>query len=177
MVIRQSDINTKCRKFGRILKRPHRFLSQLSWKLKCAFLIARLSVHLMWIFHIFILVSKTTGPMSTKFDTDHPWVKGIHTFKMKGHGIITKHQNTWTKLKTTFSITTEPISTKLGTKHPWVEGIQVCSNEGPRLLPRGYNYEIAKLYGRNLAFFFFRTTWTITTKLGKVFLVKGIQVY
>ena len=43
-----------------------------------------------------------------------------------------------------FSRTTRSISTKLNTKHYWVKGIQVCTNEEPRLVPRGDNYEIAK---------------------------------
>ena len=45
-----------------------------------------------------------------------------------------------------FSRTSGQISTKLGTKHPYVKGIQVCSNEEPRPLPRGDNYEIAKTH-------------------------------
>ena len=45
--------------------------------------------------------------------------------------------------------TTGPISTKLGIKHPWVKGIQVCSNDGPRPLPRGDNYEISKIHWQN----------------------------
>ena len=43
--------------------------------------------------------------------------------------------------------------------------IQVCSNEGLRLLPRGDNYEIAKIHWRNLKIFFSRTTVQISTKL------------
>ena len=38
------------------------------------------------------------------------------------------------------------ILTKLGTKHPWLKGIQVCSNEGPRPLRRGDNYEKVKIH-------------------------------
>ena len=49
-----------------------------------------------------------------------------------------------------FSRTTGPILTKLGTKYRWMKGIQVCSKKGPRLLPRGDNYEIAKIHWRNL---------------------------
>ena len=34
-----------------------------------------------------------------------------------------------------------------------MKGIQVCSNEGPRIFPRGDNNEIAKLHGRNFKIF------------------------
>ena len=82
-------------------------------------------------------ISRATGPISTKLDTMHSWVKGIQDCSNEGphpflrgdnHEIV---KNTLTKLNIFFSRTTEPISTKLGTKHPWVKGIQVCSNEGP----------------------------------------------
>ena len=43
-----------------------------------------------------------------------------------------------------------PISTKLGTKPPWVKEIQHFSNEGPRALPRGDNYEMVKIHWCNL---------------------------
>ena len=43
-----------------------------------------------------------------------------------------------------FTRTAGPISTKLGTNHPWVKSIQICSNEGPRPIQRGDNYEIGK---------------------------------
>ena len=44
-----------------------------------------------------------------------------------------------------FSRVTEPISTKLVTMHLWMMRTQVCSNEGPHLLSRGDNKEIAKI--------------------------------
>ena len=76
-----------------------------------------------------------------------------------------------------FSRTTWPISTKLCTKHPWVKGISSCSNDGPHPLPRGDNYEIAKIHWRNLKIFFSRTTGLISTKFGTKHLwMKGIQV-
>ena len=37
------------------------------------------SVHLLT-FHILIFFSRTTGPISTKLGTKHPWVKGIQVF-------------------------------------------------------------------------------------------------
>ena len=45
-----------------------------------------------------------------------------------------------------FFLTTGPISTILSTKHSSVKGIQVCSNEGPRLFPRGDTNGIAKIH-------------------------------
>ena len=67
---------------------------------------------------------------------------------------------------------------KLGTKHPWVKGIQAYSNEGQRSLPKGNNYEIAKLNWRNFKIFFSKTTGPISTKLGtKLSWIVGIQDY
>ena len=66
-----------------------------------------------------------------------------------------------------FSRTTVPISTKLNTKHPWVMVIQVCSNEGPRIFPRGNNYEIAKYIDEILKkIFYSRITGPISITLG-----------
>ena len=35
-------------------------------------------------FHIFIFFSRTTGPISTKLGTKHPWVKGIQVCSNEG---------------------------------------------------------------------------------------------
>ena len=35
-------------------------------------------------FHIFIIFSRTTGPISTKLGTKHPWVKGIQVCSNEG---------------------------------------------------------------------------------------------
>ena len=68
-------------------------------------------------------------------------------------------------------------STKLGTKHPWVKGIQVCLNEGLRPFPRGDNNKKAKIHLNLKNLLFFRTTWSISTKLCTMHpWVKGIQV-
>ena len=120
-----------------------------------------------------IFFSRTTGPISTKLGTKHPWVKGIQVCSNEGplpfprgdtcnyeevngsamlfikgdiHKIAKIH---WRNLKIFSSRTTGPISTKLGTKHPWVKGIQNYLNEGPRPFPRGNNYEIAKIHWQN----------------------------
>ena len=51
-------------------------------------------------------------------------------------------------------------------KNPLVDGIQICSNEGPRPFPRGDNSKNIKMIPKTLKIFFFRTTWSISTKLG-----------
>ena len=67
-----------------------KLLAHLSWKLKWAFLIAccpssvRPSVRLLT-FHIFIFFSRTTGPISTKLGTKHPWMMGITVCSNKWH--------------------------------------------------------------------------------------------
>ena len=77
-----------------------------------------------------------------------------------------------------FSRPTGPISIKLSTKNCWVVGIQVCWNQMPGPLPKGNDYEIAKIIWRNLKIFSPRTTGPISTKLGtKAFFVGRIQVY
>ena len=96
--------------------------------------------------------SPTTGSISTKLGTKHPWVKvqmkSPTLFQVDNYAIAKIH---WRNLKKIFfSRITGPISTKLGTKHPWVKGIKFCSNEGPRPFPRGDNYEISKIPWQNL---------------------------
>ena len=67
------------------------FLAYLSQRLKWAFLIKicplllllsslsslALLLALLYTFHIYIFFSRTTGPISTKLGTKHPWVKMI----------------------------------------------------------------------------------------------------
>ena len=62
--------------------------------------------------------------------------------------------------------------------HPWVKGIHVSSIEGSRPFASGDNYEKAKIHSRNLKIFFFRTSGSISTKLGTKhpWGVKEIQV-
>ena len=81
---------------------------------------------------------RTTGPVSTKLGTKHPWVKGIQVCSNEGPSPFPRGDNYqiakihWQILKIYSSRTAGPISTKLGIIHPWVRGIQVCSNEGLR---------------------------------------------
>ena len=85
--------------------------------------------------------------------TKHSLVKvvGIQVYSNEGRPlfqgeIIPKKWKYIDKIfKFFFSISTRQISTTLGTKHLWVVGVQVWSNEGPDLLPRGDNFEIAKI--------------------------------
>ena len=44
--------------------------------------------------------------------------------------------------------------------------IQVCSNEGPQPFLRGDNSKNIKIISKTLKIFFFRTTGSISTKLG-----------
>ena len=84
-----------------------------------------------------IFFYRTTGPISTKLNTKHPWVKGIQVCSNEGPHLFPRGHNYeivkihWRNLKIFFSRTTGPISTQFGTKHPWVKEIQVCSNEEP----------------------------------------------
>ena len=91
---------------------------------------------------------------------------GDVSFSVKNFRVGRKNPN---KQIIFFSRTTGPLSTKLGTKYPWMKGIQVCSRKGPRLFPRGDNYEIAKIHWRNLKNYTsnFNQTWH------KVFLSEG----
>ena len=106
-------------------------------------------IHL-WNLKIFY---RTTGPISTKLGTMHPWVKEIQVYSNEEPCPFPRGDNYekakihWWNLKIFFYRTTGLISTKLGTKHPWVKGIQVCSNEGNHPFPRGDNYEKAKTLG------------------------------
>ena len=62
-------------------------LAHLSQRLKWAFLInicPSLSSSLLLTFHIFIFFFRTTGPISTKLDTKHLWVKGIQVYSNEG---------------------------------------------------------------------------------------------
>ena len=144
------------------------FLAYLSQRLKWAFLIKIcplllllsslsslvLLLALLYTFHIYIFFSRTTGPISTKLGTLHPWVKKTQVCSNEGFCPFPRGDNYeivkiyWQNLKIFSSRTTGPISTKLHTMPPWVKGIQVCSNEGLHLFLRGNtcNKEIAEIH-------------------------------
>ena len=152
------------------------FLAYLNHRLKWSFLMKMrpLSVvdfvgvvGVVETFHIFIFLSRTTGLISTKLGTKHPWIKGIKIYSNEGPHPFPREDNYeivkihWWNLKI-FSRTIAPISIKLCTKHPPVKGIPVCSDEGPHPFSRGENYEIANVYWRNLRIFSranFKQTW------------------
>ena len=77
------SINTLCKAMIiKFLREKFNFLAHPSWKLKWAFqIVFRLSVCKL---DIFILSSRTTGPISTEYDLKHPWVKGILHFSNNG---------------------------------------------------------------------------------------------
>ena len=136
----------------------------------------RLSILLSLNNFFFNFFSRTTGPISTKLDTKHPWVKGIQVCSDEGprpfpRGDNSEIVNLYLKfLKIFFSITTGPIWTKLGTKHSWVEGIQFCSNEGARPFLKGVNNEIAEIHLQNFKIFLQNHWANFNQTLQKAFL-------
>ena len=82
-----------------------------------------LSVVCLSTFHIFIFFSRTTGPISTKLGTSHPFEKGIQVCSNEWPHPFRKGDNSKTikiilkTLKNFFFRTTGAISTKLGTQH------------------------------------------------------------
>ena len=75
---------------GKVLTVPLADIPHLSWKFMWAFLrtpvIRRLSESLFVFktYHIFIFFSRTTGPISIKRGTKHPWVTGIQERSNEG---------------------------------------------------------------------------------------------
>ena len=69
------------------------FLAYLSWKLKWAFLINCCPSICLWTFHIFIFFSRTTGTISAKLSTKHPWLVRIHVYTNKGPRPFLKGDN------------------------------------------------------------------------------------
>ena len=71
---------------------------------------------------------KTTGPISTKFVTKHPWIDRIQIFPNEGqHPSSRGYESKIIKIYGEFFYfrTTGPVSTKLGIKHLLVEEIQI----------------------------------------------------
>jgi hypothetical protein len=119
-------------------------LAHLSWKLKWAILIAgcpssiRPSVN----FYIFDFFSRTTGPISTRLGTHHPWGEGSQVSLNEGDCPSPRGDNServkmhWKILKIFFSRTSLPNSIKLGTNYPYVKGIQVVQIKGQVIFKR-----------------------------------------
>ena len=149
------------------------FAAHLSWKLKKAFLIVCRPVcpsvnlsHFQLLLQNYWTNFNQTWHRASFFGGDSSLFKWRTTpfFRGDKSEIISFYSK---KIKIFFSRTPWTIWTKLGTKHPWVHGIQVCSNEGPRLFPRGDNGENVKLYWKYLKISFSRTIRPISTKHGE----------
>ena len=108
-----------------------------------------------------IFFTRTTGPISTKHGTKHPWAKGIQVysnerpcpFPREDINVIAKiHRQNF---KIFFSRTTEPTSIK----HVGWRSLGFFKFfKGPRPFPRGDNSKKFKITSR--------TIWLISTKLG-----------
>jgi hypothetical protein len=101
-------------------------------------------------FYISDFFSRTTGPILTRFGTNHCWGKGIHIYSKEGDNSSSREDNIG-RVKYTdnekkiFSRTNRPILLKLGTSYLWVRRIHVYSNEGPGPLQRGDNHKNVKM--------------------------------
>jgi hypothetical protein len=130
-----------------------------------------LSVCLSVNFYIFDFFSRTTGPISTRFDRDDPWREGFQVFSNEGDRPSPRGDNSkrgkmnWKISKIFFSRTRRPNTIKLGTNYTWVKGIQVCSIKGPGPLQREDNHKNVKMGWGHLKIFS-RTTGPILTRFG-----------
>jgi hypothetical protein len=90
--------------------------------------------------HLEIILSRTSGPILTRFITNHHREKGIQICSNKGPGPFQRgdnHKNVkmgWVRLKIFFSRTTGPILTRLITIHPWENGFKFIQMKGEALL-------------------------------------------
>ena len=82
-------------------------------------------------------LSRSTGLISTKLDTKHPWVKGILDYSNEGPLLFPRGDNYeivkihWQNIKIFFYRATGPISTKLNKKHPFgKENLSLFKREG-----------------------------------------------
>ena len=104
--------------------------------------------------------------LSVMFSYFHLLLKPLDQVRSnKGHHPFPRGDNYEISNSKTFSNTTQLISTKLDTKLIWVEGIQVYSNEELHSFQRD-NCKNMKITLTTLKLFIFRTTGSISTKLG-----------
>ena len=100
--------------------------------------------------NLWIFVSSTTEPISTKLVRKHPWMKGIQFFSNEGpHPFprgdnYKKSRNTMTKIFLQNNCSN--FNQTNGKTHPWMKGFQICSNEGPSRFSLGDNYKKVKIY-------------------------------
>jgi hypothetical protein len=133
------------------------FLAHLSWKFKWTFLIAHClaSVCLSVNFYIFHFFSRTTGPILTRLDKNHPWVEGTRVWSNKRDSPSPRGDNServkiqW-KFLNIFSRTNLSNYIKLGTNYPWIKENQVCRNKGPDPLQREDNHKNGVVSFKNL---------------------------
>ena len=92
------------------------------------------------------LLFKSTGPISTKLGTEHPWEDGNQIVTNKGPHHTSRGDNSkiikiyGEYLEFFYFRTTGPVSTKHGIKSPWVEEIQIFfSNKESYPFTRGNN--------------------------------------
>jgi hypothetical protein len=114
-------------------------------------------------FYIFYFLSRTTGPILTRFGTNHSWVDEIQGCLNKGDSASPRGDNSkrvkihWKYLKIFFSRTSRPNSIKFGTNYPCITGIQVCSSKGSGRLQWGDNRKNGVGDLKNL---FLQNRWT-----------------
>ena len=133
--------NVQCRrgltltKFCQILKRPKSVLAHRITICPSSLSISS-SLSLSYTFHIFIFFSRTTGSISTKLGTKHPWMIGIYFCSNEGPCSFPRVDNNklakihWRTLKNFFWRTTGPNNQTWHIAFLGM-GIHVCLNEGP----------------------------------------------
>ena len=86
-----------------------------------------------------IFLSRTTGPISAKLGTNHPWVKGVLEYSKEepllfrrgdDYELVKIHRQNF---KIFFYKTTGPISSIISKKYPWVKRIEFVQMERPYL--------------------------------------------
>ena len=135
--------------------KAYSFLSHLSWKLICAFLVAfclsvRLTVHLSVTFFTFSLsFPEPLGQFQPNLAQNILWLNEVFFSNDEGPCSSPRGDNNeitkilWQNLKNVFSritepIITEPISTKLS-KNIWDEGDSTLNKQGPYNSQKGDN--------------------------------------
>jgi hypothetical protein len=96
--------------------------------------------------HLRIFSSRTTGPILTRFGTNHLWRERIQVFLKEGDSPFPRGGNSERVkihrkfLKIFFSRTSRLKSIKRGTNYPLVKRNQVSSNKRPGPFQRGINH-------------------------------------
>ena len=132
--------------YNRLIIMTFNFLAHLSWKLKWVFRspvvhssVICLSVN----FHMFILFSWTTKPISTKLGTKHPWVKRESPALFKWRATPFSKGRYLRNLKIFFSWSTGPISTL----HLLHHKLWVSFNQLAQSIPGWRGFNIVQMKG------------------------------